>query len=381
MRVEFYKHNLGQEELNSLQSVFEGIFLTSGPKVRELESKLASFLGCADFVTTSSCTSALFLCLKALGIGSGDEVITTPLTFIATANSIVEAGAVPVFVDVESETGNIDAAQIESVITPRTKAILPVHLYGQMADMLTIKDIAARNGLHIIEDAAHCLEGSRDGVQPGQLSEAACFSFYATKNITCGEGGGVVTRDPALADKLRLLRSHGMSKEAADRYHGGYEHWDMLCMGYKANLDDIKAAILLPQLARIEDRWAKREALTKEYIQNLRRCDWIDVHQTLPKVKHARHLFTVLFDSQQRDAVLHRLTDHGVGVAVNYRPIHLLRFYRETFSYQPGMFPVAESIGSRTVSLPLYPSLSMQEVHYVLDVIQKYTNSLHAMNV
>ena len=217
MKVEFYVHNVGEAEKRSVLECLDGLFLTTGERVAEFEKRLSEYLGVPHSVGLTSCTAALHLALLALGIGPGDEVITTPMTFIATATSIMHTGAVPVFVDVEPATGLIDPARIESAITPRTRAILPVHLYGQMCDMRTIRAIADRHGLTIIEDAAHCLEGRRDGIGPGHLSDVACFSFYATKSITSGEGGAASCRDREIADRIRMLRQHGMSKEAADR--------------------------------------------------------------------------------------------------------------------------------------------------------------------
>ncbi len=369
MKVEFYKHDLGQQELDSLSTVLDSVFLTTGPRTRELEKKLALFLHCADFIAVSSCTQALVICLKALDIGPGDEVLTTPLTFIASSNSILEVGATPVFVDVEPRTGNLDAELIEAAITPRTKAILPVHLYGQMADMRSLQAIADQYNLQIIEDAAHCLEGQREGIRPGHLSAAACFSFYATKSITCGEGGGIAVNDQALAQKIKLLRTHGMNKEASERYQGRYQHWDMPYLGYKANLDDIRSALLLPQLDRIKANLATRQRLSRVYEQGLQQMAGIDFPETMPGVEHARHLFTIWVDPEKRDTYLAQLPELGVGVAVNYRPVHLLSYYCQTFGYKKDMFPRAEAIGSRTISLPLYPALTEQEIEYVLEVL------------
>ena len=236
-RVAFYRHSLGEREVQAIRDVLAGPILTTGEAVERFESSFAAYLGVDHALAVTSCTGALHMSLLALGIGPGDEVITTPMTFVATATAVLEAGATPVFVDVEERTGNIDAGVVEGAITSRTKAIIPVHLYGQMCDMKALRTIADRHGLSIVEDAAHCIEGSRDGIRPGQVSETACFSFYATKNITCGEGGAVVTRHRDLYDKLRLLRLHGMTKTAYDRHREGYRHWDMTVMGWKYNMD------------------------------------------------------------------------------------------------------------------------------------------------
>jgi len=212
MKVEFYKHNLGNKGLMELKKVFNSIFLSTGPKTAEFEKKLAKYLGVKYVVGTSSGTAALHLALLALDIKPGDEVITTPLSFVATSNAILYVGARPVFVDVEKDTGNIDASLIEKAITKKTKAITPVHLYGHMCDMKKISKIAKKHKLKIIEDAAHCLEGKRDGIRPGQLSDIVMFSFYATKNITSGEGGAIATNNKKLAQKIRVLGYHGIIK-------------------------------------------------------------------------------------------------------------------------------------------------------------------------
>src|SRR6266550_6858007 len=251
-KIEFFRHDLGEPELRAVAEVLAGPILTTGETVGRFERRFAEYLGRGHAIGVTSCTGAMHISLLALGIGPGDEVITTPLTFIATAAAIAETGAKPVFVDVERETGNLDAARVEAAITPRTKAILPVHLYGQMCDMRALRSIADRHGLAIIEDAAHCIEGERDGVRPGQLSDAACFSFYATKNLTCGEGGAMTLNDDALAERLKLLRLHGMTRMAQESAREGYRHWDMVVMGWKYNMSNVEAALLLPQFDRMD---------------------------------------------------------------------------------------------------------------------------------
>ncbi|GAG23729.1 unnamed protein product, partial [marine sediment metagenome] len=251
-------------------------------------------------VGLTSCTAALHLSLLALGIGPGDEVITTPMTFIATATPIMHTGAKPIFVDVEKETGLIDPDLIESAITERTKAILPVHLYGQMCDMKKIKKVADKHNLRIIEDSAHCIEGERAGIKPGHLGDVACFSFYATKNITSGEGGAIATNNKEIADKVRLLRQHGMSKEAADRYSGVYKHWDMIECGWKYNMDNIQASLLLPQLKKVDEQWQRREKVYNKYVDYLNKVSQIDYPKIKPDSKSAYHLFTIWVAPERR---------------------------------------------------------------------------------
>ncbi|MEW6572534.1 MAG: DegT/DnrJ/EryC1/StrS family aminotransferase [Bacillota bacterium] len=366
MKIEFYKHNLGEEEIRSVVQALNSIFLTTGPRVAEFEQKFASYLDAAYAVTTSSWTTGAFLTLKAWGIGPGDEVIVPAMTFIATANIVLHCGAVPVFVDVEPETGLIDVNLTERLITPKTKAVIPVHLYGQMADMIKLRSLADSYNLRILEDSAHCIEGERDGVKPGALGDAAAFSFYATKNITCGEGGAVVTNDADLAEKLKALRIHGMSKSAADRYTSAFRHWDMEILGYKANLTDFQAALLLNQLATIEEKWKRKELICRRYEEAFSEAG-IAFPKVLPGSKSARHLMTVWV--RNRDRVLTELQEMGIGVAVNFRAVHLMKYYRETFGYARGNYPVAEQIGDSTISLPLYPKLQEQEIDYVIKCV------------
>ncbi len=368
MKIEFYRHNIGEAEIREIVDTLKSTFLTTGPKTALFEKKFSEYLGTQNAIGVMSATAGLFLALKAWNIGPGDEVIVPPMTFVATANAVLHCGATPVFVDVEPETGNIDAGQIEASITPKTKAILPVHLYGQMVDMRKIRKIADRHGLKILEDSAHTIEGTRDGDRPGQVGDAASFSFYATKNIASGEGGAVVTDDLDLAERLRILRLHGMSKSAADRYHSEYRHWDMEMLGYKENMSDIQASLLLNQLATIEERWERKEKICRYYELEFQRAG-IEFPKVLDDSKSARHLFTVWAKRGERDKALGDLQKRGLGVAVNFRAIHLLTYYRERFNYRPGQFPVAEEIGDRTITIPMYPLLTDPEVEYVAKAV------------
>ena len=375
MKVEFYRHNLSQKDIDNVVKALNSVILTTGETVGEFEKKFSQYLGCKYTVGVTSCTAALQLSLIAYGIGAGDEVITTPMTFIATANSILHAGATPVFVDVEAETGNIDANLIESAITPKTKAILPVHLHGQMCDMKTIRNIADKHGLLIIEDAAHSIESKRDGTRPAELGDAACFSFYATKNITSGEGGAVSTNDEETAELIKKLRLHGMSKGAAERYSRRYEHWDMEVLGWKYNMDNIQAALLLNQLDNIEKYWQRREDICRKYEQAFMNVPDLGFLRVLPDSKSARHMFTILVPPEKRDIILWQLQEKDIGVAVNYRAIHLLTFYQQTYGYKRGAFPIAERIGDSTITLPLYPKLTDEEVQFVIEAVQETVGS------
>jgi dTDP-4-amino-4,6-dideoxygalactose transaminase len=368
--VPFYRHQLGMREAASVAAVLETLFLTTGPRTKEFEETLASFLGVDHCLGVTSATTALFLALRALGIGPGDEVIVPAMTFIATSNVVLHCGAVPVFVDVEPDTGNIDVDAVAAAITPKTRAIIPVHLYGQMIDMKTLALLAKERNLRVIEDCAHALESERDGIKPGQISDAAAFSFYATKNITSGEGGALAMRDQALFEKVRTIRLHGMSAAAYDRHAGTYRHWDMTELGFKANMCDLQAALLLPQFFEIGAKNARRAAITKIYDTLLDAVPDVSRPVTRPGAHHAHHLYTVWVPPKRRDEILHRLQQHGVGVAVNYRAVHLLTYYRERFGFERGAFPHAERIGDSTISLPMYPTLEHDDIEYVASTLK-----------
>lgn len=370
MKVEFYRHNLDEQDIARLVEVCRGVFLTTGQDVKRFEEAFAAYLGVRHAVGVTSCTAGLHIGLLAVGVGPGDEVITTPMTFAATSNTVLYTGATPVFVDVEPDTGLISADAVERAITPRTKAIIPVHLYGQMADMRRLKAIADRAGLSLIEDCAHAIESERDGVKPGQISDAASFSFYATKNITSGEGGAVTANSPAINERLRLLRQHGMSASAADRYTGVYRHWDLELLGWKYNMTNLQAALLEGQLGRIAGLWERREAICQRYEAGFRGVEGLSFPIVRPGSKSARHLFTIWVNPARRDEVLADLQARGVGVAVNYRAVHLLHYYQERFGIPRGTFPVAERIGDSTVTLPLYPKLTEPEIDYVIENVR-----------
>ena len=370
MKIEFFRHNINQKDIENVTTVLNSIFLTNADITRNFEEKFTQYLNSKYCVALSSCTAALHLSLIALGIQEGDEVITTPMSFVATSNAILHAGATPVFVDVERESGNIDATLIEAAITKKTKAIIPVHLYGNMCDMKKIKEIADKYNLVIIEDAAHCIEGERDGIRVGELSDVACFSFYATKNITSGEGGAVTTNNPKIYEMLMRLRLHGINKDASSRYTGKYQHWDMNILGWKYNISDIQAALLIDQLVRIKENLVKREEIATFYERNLNQLPKIKLLQLPKNSKSARHLFTILVDD--RDEVILKFQESGIGVATNYRPIHLLNYYQERYEYKQGDYPIAEEIGEKTISIPLYPRLKQEEIEYIVRFIKSF---------
>ena len=371
-KIPFFKHDLGKLELEAIESVLNGSILTTGDTVAEFEKQFAEMLGVQHAVGLTSCTAALQLSLTALGIGPGDEVITTDMTFIATATAIIQAGAKPVLVDAEERTGNIDISQIEAAITDKTKAIIPVHLYGQMVDMKALRRLADQHGLKIVEDAAHCIEGSRDGIKPGQLGDTACFSFYATKNMTCGEGGAVVCNDPDIAKRLKLLRNHGMDKIAADREKNGYSHWEMPIFGWKYNMDNIQAAMLLPQMLRLQENRQKREELVLAYRKQLADIPGVQLFIQEKNVVNAHHLMPIRVPSKLRDDLITHLQQEGIGVVVNYRPVHSFQYFRENFASPDNCFPVSCLTGDSVLSLPLFPDMTSDNVEKVVTAIGDY---------
>lgn len=368
MKVEFFKHNLNDEDIRRLADACRGNMLTTGAEVKAFEERFAAYLGLPYAVGLTSCTAALHLALLACGVGPGDEVITTPMTFIATSNAVLYVGARPVFVDVDPVTALIDPQKIEAAVSPKARAIIPVHLYGQMCDMHAIRKIADRHGLKVIEDCAHAIESARDGVRPGHLGDVACFSFYATKSITSGEGGAIVTRSAEIAERVRWLRQHGMSASASDRYMGTYSHWDMETLGWKYNMTNLAAAMLRGQLERIETLWQRREQVSHIYEHEFDALG-VSYPRVLATAKSARHLFTIWVDPARRDGLLLGLQQEGVGVAVNYRAVHLLTYYCKAFGFARGVFPNAEMIGDSTITLPLYPRLTGPEITHVINTV------------
>jgi dTDP-4-amino-4,6-dideoxygalactose transaminase len=387
----FYKPLIAREEIAQLVEAVESGWLTTGPKTLEFEAAIARYVGSPFAVGVNSCTAAMHLALVATGIGPGDAVITSPITFPATANVIEHCGARPVFIDVEPDTLLLDVAALEDflVATERkgiaadtVKAIIPVHLAGQPCDMDVIFALAAQYGLAVIEDAAHALGAEFHGRKVGsdyglrfQGPWASCFSFYATKNITAGEGGMLTTNDAAFVDQVAVLRLHGISRDAWKRYQvAGYQHYEVLFPGYKYNMFDLQAALVLPQLSHIDDWQRRRETYTDLYNQG-----FADIEGLLPlRVKRNRrsayHLYIMMADSARlgvaRDELLNRIAAAGVGVGVHFRSLTVQKFYREKYGFQRGDFPVAERASEQVLSLPLYPAMRESDVERVIRTVR-----------
>ena len=350
--------HLAQAERDEVLACMDSGWLGTGPRAARLEREFAAYVGAPVAVGVSSGTAALHLALLALDLPRGAEVITTAMTFCATANAIVHAGATPVFADCERATLNLDPDDVRRKITPRTRALLPVHFAGRPCDMTALGAIAREHGLAIVEDCAHAIESTIDGRHCGTFGDLGCFSFYVTKNLTTVEGGMVVARDPARADPIPVLALHGMSKDAWHRYgDDGFEHYEVVTPGFKYNLTDLAASIGIHQLARLEENWARRRALWDYYLDALADLPLVLPSPTPPNVRHACHLFTCLLDDRRatltRDQVLAGLHALRIGTGVHYRAAHEHRYYRETYGARTGSLPNAEWVSARTFSIPL----------------------------
>ncbi len=372
--------SIGEPEIQEVVDTLRSGWLGTGPRCEKFEESFRQYVGSGNAIALNSCTAGLELALDAAGVGPGDEVITTPLTFCATANVIVHRGARPVFADVERETGNIDPERVSAAVTPKTKAILPVHLYGRPCRMAELLGIARQHGLYVIEDAAHATEAWYRGTKIGNIGDATVFSFYVTKNMTTGEGGMVTTNHDSWADEIRVKRLHGLSKDAWKRYSSdGFQPYDVLAAGYKFNMTDLQAALGIHQLARIEENLKIRQRYWAMYEEAFRRIPELAVLQTPSEDvgggdRHARHLFTVLVPAEaggiSRWEFVNALKAANIGTGIHFLALHLHSYYRDRFGYLPGNFPNAEYIAARTVSLPLSASMSESDIQDVISAVK-----------
>ncbi|HZJ47228.1 MAG TPA: DegT/DnrJ/EryC1/StrS family aminotransferase [Pyrinomonadaceae bacterium] len=384
--------DIREPEIQEVVETLRSGWLSTGPRCRRFEELFCEYIGCKHAIALNSCTAGLELALEVLGIGPGDEVITTPLTFCATANVIVHRGAKPVFVDVDRETGNIDTHQVAGAITHRTKAILPVHLYGRPCEMDELMSIARQHGLFVVEDAAHASEAWYRGRKIGTIGDITVYSFYATKNLVTGEGGMLVTNNALVADEIRVKHLHGMSRDAWKRYSDeGFQPYDVVAAGYKYNMMDIQAALGIHQLARLEDNLKIRERHWQAYdeafesIEGIITPQRVFAHSRFGKTRHARHLYTILLDIDQvkisRQEFMNSLRRENIGTGIHFTALHLHSFYQQEFGYKRGDFPNAEFISDRTISLPLSSGLSAQDVNDVINavhtsIVQKESTSV-----
>ena len=377
MNVPFYRHSLTPDHSKYVAEVLKTPFLTSGPIGKEVESQLCGYFNVSHAKLVNSWTNGAVATLLAMDIGPGDEVIVPAMTFIATANVVELVGAKPIFIDCDPNTLLITPELIKAAITEKTKAIIPVHMYGQMCDIKAIKEIIpSGQKIAIIEDCAHTFEAKFNGERPGKYSDAAIFSFYATKNVTCGEGGAIITNDSNLFERITQSILHGMSAGAADRFKvGQYNHWGMDNLGTKANLPDLLACFLPEQIKNIDNNLIAREKLAMNYERALTNTK-IKFPQILPQVIHARHLFPIFVGSSSRDAALNKLGQLNIGVTVNYRSVISMKYYSKKYELSGSDFPISNNWGSGTLSIPMFLGITEEEQDYVINSL---TNTIEKM--
>jgi perosamine synthetase len=379
--IPFHKPSIGEDEIRSVVETLRSGWLTTGSKVKGFEENFARYVGSKHAIAVNSGTAALHLALDAVGIKEGDEVIVPTMTFTATAEVVLYFKAKPVLVDCERDTLNLDATKIEAAITPKTKAIIPVHMAGQPCDMDEIMSIARKHDLNVIEDAAHALPAGYRGRTVGTIGDITCFSFYATKTITTGEGGMATTDNSKWAERMRIMSLHGISHDAWKRYtKEGSWYYEVVSPGFKYNLTDLAAAIGGEQLKKCSEFWQARRGIAMIYGKAFGELDGIQVPACRDDVQHAWHLFVIQLDPERlkinRNQFIDGLRDKEIGTSVHFIPLHLHPYYREKFGYKPRDFPNASAVFERIVSLPIYPGMTEADVERVVEAVkdtaQKY---------
>ena len=372
----FGSPRIEEEEIQEVVHSLRTAWLGTGPKVAKFEEMFREYIGADYAVAVHSCTAALHLSMIVAGVKEGDEVITTPMTFCATTNSVIHTGATPVLADIDRNTLCISPGELKKKITSRTKAIIPVHFAGRACAMDEILSIANRANANVINDAAHSIETEYDGKKIGTLGSMTAYSFYATKNIVTGEGGMITTNDKDIADKLKIFALHGMTKDAWKRFSdSGYKHYEVVYPGFKYNMMDMQAAIGIHQLKRIEEYSERRKQIWETYMHA-----FSDLPVFLPSpieknTRHALHLFTLLLDIDNlkitRDEFMNLLHKENIGSGVHYTALHLHPYYRERFGYHRGDFPNTEFVADRTISIPLSAKLTNEDVDDVITAVRK----------
>lgn len=369
-----------QDEINEVIACLKSGWIGTGRRVRDFEIAFSKYKNVENAVAVNSCTAALHLSLLVANIGAGDEVITTPLTFCATINAILHAGAKPVLADIDKKTMNIDPNEIEKKITNKTKAILPVHFAGRPCNMDAISWIAQKHNLLIIEDCAHAIEAEYKNQKIGTFGNFSCFSFYATKNIVTGEGGMVLAKSKEDLDRIKIYALHGMSKDAWSRYGDkGYKHYKVIECGYKYNMMDLQAAIGIHQIKKINKYWNKRKHIWNRYNNELKELPIELPYDTTKYERHAYHLYTILVKNEfagiNRDEFINHMTDNGIGIGVHYLSIPEHPYYQKKMGWKASDYPNALNIGRSTVSLPLSAKLTDDDVADVIVAVKAALNT------
>jgi len=372
----FAKPLIEEDEIVEVVDTLHSDWLTTGPKTHLFEEEFAKYVGSKYAVAVNSGTAALHISLAALGIGEGDEIITTPYTFISTINVILQQGAIPVFADIKQNTFNINPDLIKEKINEKTRVIIPVHFAGQSCEMEKIMKVAKDNNLLVIEDAAHAIGAEYRGRKIGTIGDTTSFSFYPTKNITTGEGGMVTTEDEKLAGKLKIWRLHGISKDTWERY-STEESWyyEIVCPGYKYNMTEIQASLGLHQLKKLNRFQKRREEIAKVYNEAFRDLKEIVSPFIKSNIKHAWHLYVIKIVSEKlkinRNQFIETLKAENIGTSVHFIPVHLQPYYRDIYGFKRGDFPNAEYVFDRVISLPLFPKMNDRDVKDVIDAVRK----------
>lgn len=368
--------DVDQAELQQIGEALASGWVTTGPKTRQFEAEFAATVGAKHAIAVNSCTAAMHLALEAIGLQRGDEVITTPYTFAATAEVIRYFDARPVLVDVNRHDLNLNPELLAAAITPRTRAVIPVHIAGLPADMAAIQAIAQARGLAVIEDAAHAFPACYQGRMVGAIGDFTCFSFYATKTITTGEGGMICTENDAYAERCRIMALHGISKDAWKRYTAeGSWYYEIIAPGYKYNLTDVAAGMGLAQLAKAERMWQRRRDIARRYQEAFAGIPALEIPYDNPAHQHAWHLYMLRLNLEllpiDRAQFIEELKAQRIGSSVHFIPLHLHPYYRETYGYRPEDFPVAYGEFQREVSLPIYSKMSDADVEDVIKAVTR----------
>jgi dTDP-4-amino-4,6-dideoxygalactose transaminase len=371
----FHAPDIGDEEIRSVVETLRSGWLTTGAKVNQLEQEFSRYTGAPHSVAVNSGTAALHLALDAIGIKEGDEVIVPTMTFTASAEVVLYFKARPVLVDCEPDTLNIDAQRIEEKITPRTRAIMPVHFAGQPCDMSKILQIARGHNLRVLEDAAHALPARYQEKMVGTVGDITCFSFYVTKTITTGEGGMATTSNPQWADHMRVMSLHGISKDAWKRYtNEGSWYYEVHYPGYKYNLTDIAAAIGIEQLKKCNKLWESRRRIAAAYDEGFADLPEIRTPICRPDLQHAWHLYVIQLELERltinRNQFIETLKQENIGTSVHFIPLHLHPYYQKTFGYTPADFPHASAVFHRIVSLPIFPKMTEADTRHVIRTVR-----------